>query len=171
MSYTESLIAELGMLSHTLCALTRLTQQESELLARAEVEDLREVLRRKAELIGLAGIQRESACAVAAATLGVILTEHARLAGLIEEVAMSLHRAHEQDAHDMLTAEWQTIVCTIDELGHAQARSERFARQGMTWIEGCLEHLTQPQATHTNTTYTRQGKARAKTSSFLKRQA
>jgi hypothetical protein len=171
MSYAPLLIAEIVRLHNTLATLTQLTQHESELLATADVDNLRDVLRRKAELIQLSSIQRESSRALAASALNVTLTTHARLAGLIEEVAMSLHKDGNQEDHDMLTSEWQAIICTLDELAKAQARSERFARQGMEWIEGCLEHLTQPAASHTNSTYTRQGKARARAASFLQRQA
>ncbi len=170
-SSIRNLIDELGRLSSTLASLTSLTYEEAKLLARAEVNELREILQRKSELLKLAGIHRESCRLFAAKALGVTLTEHARLATLIEEIGLSLHHAEDTEQHEQLTHQWQAIICTLDELRQAQERSERFARQGMSWIEGCLEHLTQPTSSHTNSIYTRQGKAKARTSSFLARKA
>lgn len=165
------LYLDIAKLGATLTQLTRLTHQEAELLAHARIDELKDVLRHKASLIKEASVQREACRGTASHLLGVTLTPHARLAMLVDDVALFLHDTNQREEHDMLTSEWQAVVCTLEELERAQARSEHLARQGMTWIEGCLDHLTQPSQSSTNTTYTRHGKAHSGASSFIKRQA
>ena len=165
------LIDALTSLHDALAAITQLTHQEAELLANARVDDLKRTLRIKGELLVRSSVTRDSARRLAAETLGVELTEHARLATLIEEIGRDLELSGDEASIEALTSTWQDIIACLDELERAQQMSERLATQGMEWIEGCLAHLTEPRPQSSGNVYTRNGRAQAAASSFLQRKA
>lgn len=166
----SNLLDVLSSLHDLLAAITQLTYQEAELLANARVDDLKRTLQLKGELLVSSSVARDNARKLAAENLGVQLTEHARLATLIEEIARNIERSHE-DEYGVLTSTWQDIVLCLDDLERAQQTSERLALQGMEWIEGCLAHLTEPRQNTSGSVYTRRGRSQSSASSFLQRKA
>lgn len=167
-----AVVSHLEALATQLEELTLLTRQEAELLANARIEDLQRVLARKAQLIEHANQARERCREVFAAALGVTLTSHARLATLVEDVGLSWADQGARAQQEELSEVWQRIVITLDDLERAQLMSERLARQGVRWIEGCLEQMSEPGSSQkSNATYDRQGRSRTQASSFLRRQA
>ena len=167
----SNLLEALSSLHESLAAITQLTHQEVELLANARVDDLKRTLKLKGELLVRSSVTRDSARKFAAEVLGVHLTEHARLATLVEDIGCDLERLEKHEPYDLLTSTWQDIIACLDDLERAQQMSERLAVQGMEWIEGCLAHLTEPRKQNSGSVYTRQGRAQGASNSFLQRKA
>lgn len=167
----SNLVEALTSLHDSLAAITQLTYQEAELLANARVDDLKRTLQLKGELLVRSSVTRDSARKFAAAVLEVELTEHARLATLIEEIGRNLELSGDTEMHESLTSLWQDIIACLDDLERAQDVSERLAMQGMEWIEGCLAHLTEPRPQSSGSVYTRRGRSQSASNSFLQRKA
>ena len=163
----EPLLEALSQLHASIDALTQITRQEAELLANVQVEALTTLLKQKESLLKRAEAHREEARAQAARHLGVTLTEHARLAALLEEAARG---ARDEELAKRFGQAWSRLSASLSELDHVQRQSERLARQGLSWIQGCVECLVEPPASASHG-YDRQGRARAQGASFLRREA